>query len=153
MFNLEQAIADWRQKMLAAGIENPVPLEELELHLREEMKSQVRAGIEAEQAFKVAVQRIGEARSLETEFNKIPKKPFGILGIILLGGIGCGNIAHGWLQLMDTDFSFAFIGGSFTMENFMIGPGTNLLMGLGSLYVGGWLIWKATESAKMRTIK
>jgi len=32
MFNLEQAIADWRQKMLAAGIETPVPLEELELH-------------------------------------------------------------------------------------------------------------------------
>ena len=37
MFGLEQAIADWRQQMLAAGIKTPVPLEELEIHLREDI--------------------------------------------------------------------------------------------------------------------
>ena len=37
MFNLEQAIAEWRQQMLATGIQTPVPLEELEIHLREEI--------------------------------------------------------------------------------------------------------------------
>jgi hypothetical protein len=41
MFNLEQAIADWRQQMLAAGIKTPVPLEELENHLREENEQQM----------------------------------------------------------------------------------------------------------------
>ncbi len=30
MFDLENAIADWRRQMLAAGIQTPVPLEELE---------------------------------------------------------------------------------------------------------------------------
>ncbi len=38
MFNLEQAIADWRRQMLAVGIKTPVPLEELEIHLRDEIE-------------------------------------------------------------------------------------------------------------------
>ncbi len=71
MFNLEQAIAEWRQKMLAAGIETPVPLEELELHLREEMERQLRVGWEAEKAFAVAAQSIGDGRPLEVEFRKV----------------------------------------------------------------------------------
>ncbi|MGO8763935.1 MAG: hypothetical protein ACLQSR_02225 [Limisphaerales bacterium] len=40
MFNIEEAIAEWRRQMLAAGIEAPVPLEELENHLREEIEQQ-----------------------------------------------------------------------------------------------------------------
>jgi hypothetical protein len=43
MFNLEQAIATWRRQMLAAGLKSPVPLEELESHLREEMEQVARA--------------------------------------------------------------------------------------------------------------
>jgi len=38
MFDLEQAIIAWRQQMLAAGIKSPVPLEELENHLRDEIR-------------------------------------------------------------------------------------------------------------------
>ena len=37
MSDLEQSIAEWRKQMLAAGIETPVPLEELEIHLREDI--------------------------------------------------------------------------------------------------------------------
>ena len=40
MFDLEQSIADLRRQMLAAGIKTPVPLEELEIHLREEIEQQ-----------------------------------------------------------------------------------------------------------------
>jgi hypothetical protein len=36
MFDLEQAIADWREQMLAAGVKTPVPLVELESHLLDE---------------------------------------------------------------------------------------------------------------------
>ncbi len=39
MFNLEQSIAEWRQQMLAAGPKNPTPLNELESHLREDMRA------------------------------------------------------------------------------------------------------------------
>jgi hypothetical protein len=47
MFNLDQAIADWRRQMLAAGIKTPVPLEELEIHLREDVEQQMQSGLRA----------------------------------------------------------------------------------------------------------
>ena len=31
-------MTDWRRQMIAAGIKTPVPLEELEIHLREERR-------------------------------------------------------------------------------------------------------------------
>ncbi len=71
MFNLEQAIASWRQQLLAAGIKTPVPLDELECHLREEIEHPVQSGVAIPQAFEAAVQRIGQARALETEFSKL----------------------------------------------------------------------------------
>jgi len=71
MPDLEQRIADWRRQMLAAGINTPVPLDELESHLRDEVERQVQAGLIAQQAFETAVQRIGQASALEMEFKKI----------------------------------------------------------------------------------
>jgi len=70
MFNLEQSISEWRRRMLAAGIKTPVPLEELENHLREEIETQMRSGITAERAFAMAVERIGDASRLREEFEK-----------------------------------------------------------------------------------
>jgi hypothetical protein len=45
MFDLEKSIAEWRTQMLAAGIKTPVPMEELEIHLREEIEQQMAADI------------------------------------------------------------------------------------------------------------
>ena len=36
MPDLEQSIGEWRKQMIAAGIQSPVPLDELESHLRDE---------------------------------------------------------------------------------------------------------------------
>lgn len=71
MFNLEQALKDWRRQMLAAGIKTPALLDELESHLRDDTAQQLRAGAGAEQAFEAAVQRIGQAKTLEAEFAKV----------------------------------------------------------------------------------
>jgi hypothetical protein len=71
MFNLEQSIADWRKQMLAAGIKTPVPLEELEIHLREEIERQTISGLSAQQAFGIAVKKIGHALELKREFKKV----------------------------------------------------------------------------------
>jgi hypothetical protein len=68
MFDLEQAIADWRQQMLAVGIKTPVPLEELETHLREDVAGQKKTGVSEPVAFAAAVQRIGRAEDLKLEF-------------------------------------------------------------------------------------
>ncbi|HSY19433.1 MAG TPA: permease prefix domain 1-containing protein [Candidatus Acidoferrales bacterium] len=70
MFNLESSIANWRRQMLAAGIQSPVPLEELENHLREEINQQIRAGLNEHQAFESAYAQIGRADRLKTEFKK-----------------------------------------------------------------------------------
>jgi prepilin signal peptidase PulO-like enzyme (type II secretory pathway) len=71
MFNLDQAVAEWRCRMLAAGIKTPVPLDELEIHLRDDVEQQVRSGSDAQQAFEAAVVRIGQPAALKREFTKV----------------------------------------------------------------------------------
>ncbi len=70
MFNLEKSIADWRKQMLAAGVKSPVPLEELEIHLREEIERQMRSGTEAQPAIEAAIQKMGRTDALKHEFQK-----------------------------------------------------------------------------------
>ena len=89
MFDLEKSIAEWRKQMLAAGIKTPVPLEELELHLREDARQQMNLGANAQHAFEVAVQRIGTPESIGAEFNKTNQRT--IMKRILL--ISTGIIA------------------------------------------------------------
>lgn len=102
MFDLEQSIADWRAQMLAAGIKTPVPLEELEIHLRDEIERQTKAGLSVTHAFKSAVQNIGTAHSVQSEFEKIEEAEevrkwrkgriwlgaiLGLLQLILIGAV------------------------------------------------------------------
>jgi hypothetical protein len=70
MFDLEKSIAEWRKQMLAAGIKTPVPLEELECHLRDDVEQQIQSGLNAQQAFENSVRRIGQADKLKSEFKK-----------------------------------------------------------------------------------
>jgi hypothetical protein len=71
MFDLEPAIADWRKQMLAAGIKTPVPLEELESHLRDEIERLIKSGLNEAEAFKTGIHNIGQGRVLQNEFNKV----------------------------------------------------------------------------------
>ena len=70
MFNLEQAIASWRKKLSASGINSPAVLDELEDHLRLAMESQVQNGLPGDRAFDAAVQKIGTSNVLREEFTK-----------------------------------------------------------------------------------
>ena len=74
MFNIENAIAEWRQRMLNAGIKSPALLDELETHLRDDIVEQIRHGADAKTAFDAAVQRIGDAKSLSVEFAKTNRR-------------------------------------------------------------------------------
>jgi hypothetical protein len=71
MFNLEKTIAKWRNQMLAAGIKTPVPLEELEIHLRDEIEREMKSGMKQQDAFTSAVQKLGSANTIQTEFEKM----------------------------------------------------------------------------------
>jgi len=56
--------------MLDAGLENPVPMEELEIHLREEIERRMQSGVNAARGFEIAVQEIGRPNLLKSEFRK-----------------------------------------------------------------------------------
>src|SRR5690349_4271578 len=71
MFNLEQALLDWRRQMLDAGLRNPTLLDELESHLIEEAEQQMKSGVAAQVAFETAVGRMGQVNALKQEFKKI----------------------------------------------------------------------------------
>jgi hypothetical protein len=81
MFDLEQCIVEWRQEMLAAGIKTPAPLEELEVHLREEIRQQIQSGTNEREAFEIAIQRVGQANALNCEFKKISVQEIMLLKI------------------------------------------------------------------------
>ena len=84
MFNLEEKIAEWRQQMLAAGIQAPVPLEELEIHLREEIERQTKSGWNARRAFESAVLKTGQGGLLKEEFQKVrPLKLNRIVSVVV----------------------------------------------------------------------
>jgi hypothetical protein len=70
MFNLDQAIAEWRRQMVAGGIKTPEALKELETHLRDDVEHQIRSGLSVEQAFDSAIQQLGSANKLKGEFAK-----------------------------------------------------------------------------------
>ena len=105
MFNLEQSIAEWREQMLAAGVKTPVPLEELEIHLREDIERQMESGLDEQKAFEISVPHIGPPELLKNEFKK-SERPFmkpttkisaGIVGLCA----GAALQIPGGLQLRD----------------------------------------------------
>src|ERR1700685_143219 len=83
MFDLEKSIADWRLQMLAAGIKTPVPLEELEIHLREEIEQQIQLGLKGQNAFEIDTRQIGSASTLKKEFKKSNMKTLNLKVAIL----------------------------------------------------------------------
>ena len=94
MFNLEQAITDWRRQLLAAGLQTPVPLEELESHLRDEIERQVQSGVSEPAAFDAAVRVIGPAGTLQWEFAKAAGivevlQGKGAWGLMVVAFLGC----------------------------------------------------------------
>lgn len=94
MFELESAIAEWRRHMLVNGVKTPAPLEELEGHLRDEIESLTQSGLDESQAFATARERIGPARAVRAEFEKVATSRrflhalVAILAISIVSGVG-----------------------------------------------------------------
>ena len=93
MFDLEQNIAEWRKQMFAAGIQTPVPLEELEIHLREDIEQQMRCKTSEQMAFESAAYKIGQSYLLKTEFAKVAAEKKSakwerrLAGLVLVGAV------------------------------------------------------------------
>ena len=70
MFDLEKAISEWRQRVVAAGVKSKKILNELESHLRDDLARQEKEGASPEAAFEFALRKIGESDAIATEFEK-----------------------------------------------------------------------------------
>ncbi|MHC5179262.1 MAG: permease prefix domain 1-containing protein, partial [Planctomycetota bacterium] len=97
MFELEQAIKNWRNGLLQNQNVLESDANELESHLRDEVDSLMLAGLNAEEAFMVSSHRIGDEEAVGQEFAKVNPSLawrrrafwmfFGILASMLVGGI------------------------------------------------------------------
>jgi hypothetical protein len=70
MFDIDQAITDWRRQLARSGINSPDVLDELESHLRDDLQQLSDSASEA-QCFLDAVERLGQTGLLKTEFAKV----------------------------------------------------------------------------------
>ena len=99
MFDLEKAIVDWRSQLASAGIHSTAVLDELESHLREEVRAMTAGGKPQAEAFDAAVMRLGSAKSMLAEFAKVrpaaslAKRAIvtGALAVVFLLLFGWGN--------------------------------------------------------------
>ena len=102
MFNLDQAITEWRRRMSVGGIKAEPVLDELESHLREDVERQVRSGMNQEQAFEVAMRRMGKSDLLTAEFAKVAVNKAARFGKVL--GVACCLVAFPFSVLAVPNF-------------------------------------------------
>ncbi|MEN6306446.1 MAG: permease prefix domain 1-containing protein [Anaerohalosphaeraceae bacterium] len=99
MFRLEDAIENWKLQLNQHQTMTPSDIEELQIHLLEEIDTLMAAGLNQEEAFIVASRRIGSPGEISCEFAKINtaaiwKNRFFwmIIGILMLQIFSaCGN--------------------------------------------------------------
>jgi hypothetical protein len=106
MPDLEQKISEWRKQMLAAGIKSPVPLEELEIHLREEIERQMQLESDEQKAFNSAVQKIGHGSVLNDEFKKIDGQKIGQTILLIIGWFTAGFLLLWGMVSLDLHWNF-----------------------------------------------
>jgi hypothetical protein len=109
MFDLNRAIAGWRQDMLASGVRQVEALDELEGHLRDVFEQNVQASVERQEAFKLAVEQLGRSTDLAAEFQKLqpsgwlPTRIAAAFILIALGGtiaLLWGHVQSGRMELL-----------------------------------------------------
>jgi hypothetical protein len=71
MFDVDEAVRRWREGIAANESIGSGDIEEMEGHLTDEMGALAKVGLSEEEAFLVAVRRIGQADALAAEFAKV----------------------------------------------------------------------------------
>jgi hypothetical protein len=70
-FDLNQAIASWREQLQQTSAVDGGSLAELEAHLRESIANLEASSLSQEEAFLIASRRLGNSDALKTEFHKL----------------------------------------------------------------------------------
>ena len=143
MPDLDQSIAEWREQMLAAGIKTPVPLEELESHLREEIERQLQFGLKEREAFETTVQQFGQAYLIGNEFGKIGETTMKerMKRIVIIGN-GIGGVLIGLALIMPALAQYRHEGGMTNESVVALIIGSILMLGGGGTAVCGFTLRK-----------
>jgi hypothetical protein len=101
---LESQIAEWRGYVAKAPAVNGRDVDELEVHLRDQITELAAAGLTADEAFLVAVKRMGDLDTLSREFAR---EHSGRLWkqLVLRGEEGPAHTSGGWFEAL----SFAVV--------------------------------------------
>jgi hypothetical protein len=71
MFTVEQAVENWKNELRQKQTVMESDIEELESHLRDEMERLKSLGLSEQEAFLIAVRRIGDTTQMAAEFAKV----------------------------------------------------------------------------------
>jgi hypothetical protein len=71
MFNLNEQLTAWRQSFQGSEGLRTADLDELEQHVRDSVEALTSKGLAPEEAFAIALCRVGDSRRLTSEFSKI----------------------------------------------------------------------------------
>lgn len=155
MFDLNQAIKQWRQAMNAQPGIDLADLDELEDHLREEVSELQAKGLQEEEAFLVGSRRLGKPEDLSSEFaiaDPASRRNFRLRWMVL----GALALMFLWLATeVLTNFgtgTMHMMFGGHPMAG-VLGAGlTSGLMRILLLLAGVVLIWKllATDGSSRR---
>ncbi len=147
MFDLEQSIGIWRRQMLTAGITAPVPLEELEIHLREEIERQTKSGLSEANAFAVAIREIGQGHALHNEFTKVTiGQSIGRAILLMIGWLAAGVLLLYGMICLEINWNL-----------FKFSPQWNSavpvqIFCLGGAIIAMWFLAKATRDRASRAM-
>ncbi len=70
-FDLDEAVQKWRIRLRKTGATTSDDLDELESHLRDEIRELSTSGLSTDEAFIIAVRRIGNVNAVADEFAKV----------------------------------------------------------------------------------
>ena len=131
MPELEDKIAVWRTEMAAALRGNEKAVRELEEHLRDQIEAFCRAGKTPDEAFGLAVEKLGEAREIAGEFSNLRSswipESWTIRAILGL-----------WLLLIGTYFMWFLEGADafYAKRGFVVVKAADPLLMFGSFVIG-----------------
>lgn len=98
-FDLSQAIEQWRDQLCQSPAFHRENLDELESHLRDSAANLIQRGLAPEEAYLIAVRRIGSGDALRTEFGKLNAQGIWLnrllwmlVGVQLFGWVG--SVVH-----------------------------------------------------------
>lgn len=134
MFNVDEHIQQWRRELSNTEVCHDSDLEELEIHMRDEISSLSDQGLSSEEAFIIASHRLGNGTNLTREFAKVNTHTLflkrllwvciGVLASILIPKIGATftqGAALGALRLGMTQSGLSILLPSLQIITLMIG--------------------------------